>query len=307
MSDLKLFSIRSGDAKELASSTHRLEKTLHEVFEKNLHTLLGVHFLAHEYSTGPAHGGRIDTLGLDENNSPVIIEYKRSVSENVINQGLFYLDWLLDHKAAFKLLVLEARGQEEADRIDWSAPRLICVASEFKKYDEHAIRQINRNIDLIRYKLFGDDFMALELSGSVSSTSTHSKSASGSGQASSISDRASDKPMVEALEEISDELKLVYKGLCDFTLSLGDDVNQKQLKLYSAFRRIKNFATVTPQKKNFRLYLHLDPRTVELSEGWTRDVSEIGHWGTGDLEVWIACEEDLERAKPLIKRAYEER
>ena len=57
--------------------------------------------------------------------------------------------------------------------------------------------------------------------------------------------------MVEVLEEISDELKLVYKGLCDFTLSLGDDVNQKQLKLYSAFRRIKNFATVTPQKKNF--------------------------------------------------------
>ena len=48
-------------------------------------------FLASEYSTGARHGGRIDSLGIDENSSPVIFEYKRAVNENVINQGLFYL------------------------------------------------------------------------------------------------------------------------------------------------------------------------------------------------------------------------
>ena len=56
--------------------------------------------------------GRMDSIGIDENNSPVIFEYKRSTSENVINQGLFYLDWLLDHKADFKLLVIEKFGME---------------------------------------------------------------------------------------------------------------------------------------------------------------------------------------------------
>jgi RecB family endonuclease NucS len=56
-----------------------------------------VRFLASEHATGRVHGGRIDTLGLDENHAPVIIEYKRAINENVINQGLFYLDWLLDH------------------------------------------------------------------------------------------------------------------------------------------------------------------------------------------------------------------
>ena len=66
--------------------------------------------LASEYSTGPKHGGRIDTLGIDENGNPVIIEYKRATNENVINQGLFYLDWLLDHRAEFKLLVMERLG-----------------------------------------------------------------------------------------------------------------------------------------------------------------------------------------------------
>ena len=60
----------------------------------------------------------MDSIGIDENNSPVIFEYKRSSSENVINQGLFYLDWLLDHKADFKLLVIEKLGMEVADQID---------------------------------------------------------------------------------------------------------------------------------------------------------------------------------------------
>ena len=81
-------------------------------------------FLASEYSTGKTHGGRIDTLGIDENNSPVIIEYKRSTNENVINQGLFYLDWLLDHRAEFTLLAMKKLGAEVAEQIDWSSPRL---------------------------------------------------------------------------------------------------------------------------------------------------------------------------------------
>ena len=77
----------------------QVEKSLQVLFEANLEALLGIRFLGTEHSTGPVHGGRIDTLGLDEDNSPVIIEYKRSVNENVINQGLFYLDWLLDGQA----------------------------------------------------------------------------------------------------------------------------------------------------------------------------------------------------------------
>jgi hypothetical protein len=85
------------------------------------------------------HSGRIDSLGLDENGSPVIFEYKRSVNENVINQSLFYLDWLLDHRAEFELLVMKNLSVQSAEQIDWSGPRLICVASDFTRYDEHAI------------------------------------------------------------------------------------------------------------------------------------------------------------------------
>jgi RecB family endonuclease NucS len=50
-----------------------------------------------------ASNGRIDTLGLDENGSPVIPEYKRASNENVV----FYLDWLMDRRKDFQWLVLD--------------------------------------------------------------------------------------------------------------------------------------------------------------------------------------------------------
>jgi len=118
MSDLKLFRTINQGVAEVHSKSAELEKSLQTLIEKNLETMLGVRFLGSEYATGKTHGGRIDTLGIDENSCPVIVEYKRALNENVINQGLFYLDWLLDHKAEIKLLVLDKFGREEADEID---------------------------------------------------------------------------------------------------------------------------------------------------------------------------------------------
>jgi len=94
MSDIKLFSLGGDGAKELSGSAAKLERDLQSQVEDNMEVLLGVRFLKTEHDTGNTHKGRIDSLGLDENNCPVIIEYKRDQSRTVINQGLFYLDWL---------------------------------------------------------------------------------------------------------------------------------------------------------------------------------------------------------------------
>src|SRR5258707_12035372 len=127
VSDIKLFRIGHNEAHELSVQSVAVEKTLQTLIETHLEALLGVRFLASEYSTGKVHGGRIDTLGIDEDGSPVIVEYKRATNETVINQGLFYLDWLMDHRADFELLVLKQSGAEGAASIDWSAPRLLRI------------------------------------------------------------------------------------------------------------------------------------------------------------------------------------
>lgn len=298
MPDIKLFKITGSQVDELQGGSAKIEKELQYQIESNLETYLGVRFLATEYTTGADHGGRMDTLGIDENGSPVIIEYKRHTNENVINQGLFYLDWLMDHQADFELLVIKELGNEIADTIDWTNPRLLCIAGDFTRYDEHAVKQMNRNIELIRYKKFGEDLLLLELvnvveaNGNTNSTGTPKKEL---------------KTVSDSLKDADEELTRLYEELKDFILSLGDDVQEKTLKLYFAFKKIKNFACVEiyTQSKKLVVFVKVSPDDVELEEGFTRDVRNIGHFGTGDLEITIRNREDLEKAEPLIQRSYE--
>ncbi|WP_430452733.1 DUF5655 domain-containing protein [Rhodopirellula europaea] len=304
MGDIKIFKTKGDAVTQLEGSSVALEKSLQELIEKNLDVFLGVRFLVTEYSTGKTHAGRIDTLGIDENGCPVIIEYKRSTNENVINQGLFYLDWLMDHKAEFELLVLRKFGESVAETIEWSAPRLICIAGDFTKYNQHAVQQINRNIELIKYKQYGDELLLLDLVHSVTA------------------DAGSDEPSVAIVagkpttvyKTVTDHLGTadqatvdLYEALKAFLLGIGDDVQFKTLKFYFAFKRIKNFACVEVRKQTGKLqvYAKVDPDSIELKEGFTRDVSDIGHFGTGDLEITIGSMDDLEQAKPLLLQSYE--
>lgn len=308
MSAITLFRITSSKAVELPSSATDLEKPLQSLIEENLDTLLGIRFLATEYSTGKTHAGRIDTLGLDENDCPVILEYKRSAGENVINQGLFYLDWLMDHQAEFKLLVLERYGKESAAAIDWSAPRLICIASDFTKYDGHAVQQMNRNIELVRYRKFGPELLLLELVNAVSAKAKTPGSKSVKTNAAAPPSRkgaGKDKSVAQWLADLSPSVASLFATLEGYVFSLGDDVQRKDLQLYVAFKRLKNFATVVFQRDRLVMYVRLDPETVELLDDFSRDVRQIGHWGTGDLELSIGDATDLERAKALIASAYE--
>ena len=302
MSDIKLFRTEDGSVVQLDGHSVALEKSLQSLIEGNLDTFLGIRFLASEYPTGKTHAGRIDTLGIDENGCPCIIEYKRSSNENVINQGLFYLDWLLDHKAELELLVLRTLGQDAADGIEWSSPRLLCVAGGFTKYDNHAVQQINRNIELIRYVRFGEELLLFEMvhavSSSVDSSKPHKPSSTESTQAKSVEDQ---------IARCSEELLDLFGELETFILSIGDDVQKKTLKWYLAYKRIKNFASVEFQHAQNRMliFVKVDPDTLTIEPGFMRDVREIGHYGTGSLELTIRTADDLKRALPFIEQSYE--
>lgn len=299
MSTIKLFSIKD-NVKELESNTYNLERQLQEIIEKNMFTFFGVKFLASEFVT--THGGRIDSLGIDEDNCPVIFEYKRNTNENVINQGLFYLDWLMDHKAEFKILVMDKLGKEISDKVEWSVPRLICIASDFTNYDEYAVKQINRNIELVRYKKFGEDLLMFE--GVGHNTAKISESTKNINN----NTKVSDKTVVEKIELLPEDIKLIYNSIVDYIMSLGEDISLKELKYYLAFKKIKNFICldVYPTAGVITLWLKIDPSKEEKINGFSRDVTNIGHYGTGNFEVSIRKIEDFEKAKEYIFKAYVE-
>lgn len=302
MSDIKLFHLAKSKVSELEGKSVTIEKSLQTLIENHLDSFLGVAFLATEYSTGQKHAGRIDTLGIDENNCPVIIEYKRSTNENVVNQGLYYLDWLLDHKAEFKLLVMEIKGKDVAEKIEWDNARLICIAGDYTKYDSYAVDQMNRNIELIRYKKF-EDLLLFELVNATAETEVVKTSKKKSKGVS----KSKYKLMADIYDDCSDELKNNFEELKQFILNLGDGIQLKKMKWYFAFKKIKTFSTFAfqPAGNIIQMWVRADLSKVKFEKGFTKDVSKIGHHGVGNLEVRIKNKEDLEKAKQYIITSYE--
>ena len=299
MSDIKLFSVDNGKVNELSGASATIEKSLQILIERNLETMLGIKFLSSEYSTGIVHSGRIDTLGIDENYCPVIIEYKRSTNQNVINQALYYLDWLLDHKSDFSMMVMNKYGKEVSDKIDWSSPRMLCIAGGFTKFDSHAIQQMNRNVELYKYKYFDDNLFLLELVNATTSNNNYNQT--NSAKNTKTSDTFDDK-----IEKADKAMTDLYEEIKAYLIALGDDVQEKTLKHYIAFKRIKNFVClqIRPQQKKIYIYLKLDPETIQLEEGFSRNVRDIGHYGTGDTELTITSTADFEKAKSFIDKSY---
>jgi len=193
---------------------------------------------------------------------------------------------------------MKTLGKEYSDKLDWSLPRLICIAGDFTKYDEYAVKQINRNIDLIRYKKFGNEMMLFELINSNIASKPPGSSESYAGK------QYTDKTFDEQLQLTSQNLKDLYSSIKDYILALGDDIYENQLKLYTAFKKIKNIVCVEIYSKQILLHLRLNPDEVELEAGFTRDMRNIGHYGTGDLQIIIKNTSDFEKAKDLINKAY---
>lgn len=304
MNDLKVFRVRGGRATKIPGTSVAVERELQSLVEASMEAMLGIRFLATEYPTGQ-HRGRIDSLGLDENCNPVIVEYKRSRDQNVINQALSYLYWLQGHTHEFENLVKEKLGLEAAGSVDWSNPRLVCIAGAFSHHDKIAVQMIGHRIDLLTYRIF-DEVLTLQMVASVAgraatqrSTAASSARTSGSGRASGV------KSVQQYLDEAPQSLRSLYEGL-DAAL-LGCEGVRKETQLhYVAYRRIKNLATVRVQPRKHQLVVNLllDPDTVELEDGFTRDLRGTGCLGVRNgVELRLGSYNDLHRAADLLQRS----
>jgi predicted transport protein len=299
MANIKLFSL-SDEVTEVKSTSVTLEKELQNIIENNMNTFFGVSFVKSEYIIPE---GRMDSIGIDENNCPVIFEYKRSTNENVINQGLYYLEWLLDHKGDFYRLVQKTLGTDAADSIDWSTPSVMCIAADFTKYDLHAVNVINNNakllVKLVRYRKYSDSHLLFEFLNSPGTTTNKSN----------IQIPKTPQPL-DSFEDKYNKAPIEMKNLCDsirdYILSLGDDISENQVKMYVAFKKVKNVACVEIYKSHIFLHLRLEPQTVNISDGFIDEVTSTATFTGLPIRIRIKTPEDFYNVKPLIDRAYNE-
>ena len=149
MDELRVFALRAGPGRRATPRPFRTEAELRRLVVRYARTLLDLTILATEYPMVSDGAGRIDALGIDHHHRPAVLEFKRAATGGSICQALYYLDWLLSHRDVFACLVMDHLGASIAWRIDWSAPRLLCIAEEVSEREEAVARQIGRQVELL--------------------------------------------------------------------------------------------------------------------------------------------------------------
>lgn len=289
---MPIFQIDKNKVKQLKTSNFKSEKDLQILVENNLEEIFGIKFIAFEFPTGEKHGGRIDTLGLDENNSPVIIEYKWGEKDNVINQGLFYLDWLVDHKGDFQIVVEKKLGKKI--KIDWSQPRLILIASSFNKYDKYAINRMSENIELWTYSFYENGIFEVNIEGSSQVDSKRGR------RITKIEYAKYD--LNYHLNKTSKELQQKFNEIREKILELPNVQEKPEQKSGVTYRTTKSFARFEFRKNSINLLLrepkYNDPKQL------VKDITSF-EWGYRGL-VKIDKSSDPDYLFDLIKQSYEE-
>lgn len=297
---MALFQIHNDDVKKIPPIKIDLERDIQKIFEENLDEILNITFLATEYST--SFGGRIDSLGIDNNGAPVIIEYKKGQNNNVINQGLSYLRWLLDHKANFDVLVQKAKIDTD---IDWASPRVICVAESYNKFDLDTADLLPIKIELLKYRIYENGVLLVESETQqkirISTSKIFDKK-----ETNSLKERKQ-YTVDDHLKITNKEIKEIFAIMKEQIVALDEAIIEEPKAKYIAYKLATNFVDVVILKDSLKLFFNVPSEKLDDPYGLARDLTKpkkIGHWGNGDYEAKFSSKEDIEKIMELIKQSY---
>jgi predicted transport protein len=302
---MPIFKVTADKLKKLSALPLDKEKNLQRLLEENLVEVLELRFLASEYVT--TNRGRIDTLAVDANGAPVIIEYKRNQNDNVINQSLSYLKWLKTQKPGFfEKLMIDKLGQAVANSIqlDWNHPRVICIAESYSKFDIDTVEVVPLRIELFKYRYYADDIFSLEPVTLTDTATEQTGPAVGKSNAESPAAKGSaeEGPSVAKLREKgSSQVRDLFDALEERIRALDEAVEEVPTNYYVAFRLAKNFAEVHIRRDRIRFLLrpieYNDPRHMieKVPDGY--------NW-TLDRQVYLNSADDLDYVFGLIEQSY---
>jgi hypothetical protein len=150
---MEVFNLKNNIVEEVDVKPFKLEKDIQCLVENNTEIFFNLEFIYSELSVGKY---RIDTLCFDnENNSFVIIEYKKGSSYSVIDQGYTYLQLLLNNKSDFLLTLSQHFNKVlRLEDIDWSQSKIIFVSQSFNSYQKDSVNFKNLPFELWEIKRF---------------------------------------------------------------------------------------------------------------------------------------------------------
>jgi predicted transport protein len=283
---LEDFTLKKVDRNEFKN-----EKELHNLIERNLLYMMGIRLIASEY---PIPNGRIDTLGLDEDNVPVIIEYKWKKDLSAIIQGLFYLNWVMQNKKPFESIIKDKLGKDI--NVNWSTqPRLLIIAQEFDTKELSAINLMGPSVELKKFSLY-DGLFNIEDVNIVKRTSPP--------QSVIVEPGVEKYTLDQILKKAPPEIREIFLTLREKTLGISDAVWEKVGAFYCDYRTSSTFTSIQVQKSKLRVLIKMGDQIVDDPQGICKPVPKTYGYGLLNTSFDISKKEEIDYSMTLILQAY---
>lgn len=289
------------------------EKIMQNFCEQNMEALLGLKFVASEFSVAQF---RFDSVAYNANtNSFIIIEYKNDRNFSVVDQGYSYIATLLSHKADFVLKYNQvfhvSKGLED---FDWTQVRVFFVAPQYTKYQLNSINFSDLPMELWKIKQYEQGIILFEaikptstgasISGYVSTANT-AAAVNSSSEVSEVSDEVIVYTEDDRLKDGTDASRALYYELRDYVLSLNEGISMKPTKLYVAFQlNNHNLVDIKIRKNSIVLWLNTQYGKLDDPRHLIMDVTHIGHHGNGNCQIKITNTAHMGYIKDLILAHY---
>lgn len=299
---MSLYQINNESLKPIKKVGFEYEKDLQTLTEKNLEEIFNLQFVETEFQVDNL---RIDTLAFNrESNSFVIIEYKNTKKYSVIDQGYSYLSLLLNNKAEFVLKYNENMDVNlKKSDIDWSQTMVMFIAPGFTTYQLKSVEFNDLAFELWEVSKFSNDTILFD---KVNNSENKASINTVKTKKTEVTKQIKKYTESRLLRKKSKKSKEIYSNLKERIVTQYEDIEIVPLKLYVAFKlNKKNVISVAIQKNYLKIWIDSKYDAINDPLNKVQDVTEIGHWGTGDCYFQLDSLDDLEYFMTLFKQAYE--
>ena len=299
---MTLYANNNGLLKEVSEKTFKLERDIQTLFEMNLSEVMLLTLVRSEFSI---KNRRIDTLAFDEStNAFIIIEYKRDKNVSVIDQGFTYLGLMLENKADFIVEYNEQLKRNlKRDEVDWSQTRVVFVSPSFTDFQIEATNFKDIAIELWEVKQYANGTVAIHELKKSKSAESIKPLAQRNKEFKVVVDQIQVYTEDQHLGDASTEIAELYAKFRNAILNLSDGIELVPQKHYLAFKKDKtNIACIEFQKKRIKIWVGAKAGKLEDPKELAIDVSSTGHYGTGDYELRVDSDADLEYIMSLVKQ-----
>jgi predicted transport protein len=296
-----LYNNNSNKLLQVKENPFKLEKEIQNIFENNLNSIMGLQLVKSEFTI---KNKRIDSLAFDkQSNAFIIIEYKRDKNYSVVDQGLTYLNLMLQNKAEFILTYNETlKDTLHSKDVDWTQSRIAFVSPSFTENQISASDFKDFGIELWEVKQFENNIISINSIKKSKGAESIKPLLENSEKLKAVKENIKVFTEEDHCNNASDSIIELYEKFKSAILNLADNVEILPQKYYIAFKKGSNISDIEIQKKSLKIFINAKIGTLDDSKGLAKDVSNIGHRGNGDYQIQIENDNDLEYIMSLIKQ-----